>query len=110
MPAKKPLNLFRYGYLDPASQTLYSFTVGLPQLMLQEFRSGDTTNLGSIILEKLSDDEKKRLKEMLGIEVLPDRFQVLPVAPHLDSIAGLKLFNGDNGRRFWIYSKNIVKF
>jgi len=46
---------------------------------------------------------------MLGIKVSLDAFRVLPVAPHQGDLIGLESFNGDDGKRFWIYPKEIVK-
>jgi hypothetical protein len=81
-----------------------------PQLVLREIKSGETNrDLGTLILEKLSDGEKKRLQERLGIPISPDTFKVLSVAPLEDDLAGLKSFNGDERRRFWLYPKKIVK-
>ena len=109
MPAKEPLCLFRYGYLDLASHIRYSFTVGVPQMMLLELENQANQNVEKIILEGLSEGEKKRLTEMLGIKVSADAFRVLPVAPHQDDLIGLESFDGDDGKRFWIYPKEIVK-
>jgi hypothetical protein len=109
MPTELPLNLFRYSYLDFASHIRYSFTVGVPQMMLLEFENQANQNVEKIILESLLDGEKKRLTEMLGIKVSLDAFRVLPVAPHPGSLASLESFNGDYGKRFWIYPKEIVK-
>jgi serine/threonine protein kinase len=47
--------------------------------------------------------------ERLGIPISPDRFKVLSIAPLEDDLAGLKSFNGNEGRRFWLYPKKIVK-
>jgi hypothetical protein len=109
MPAKNPLCLFRYSYLDFASHIRYSFTVGVPQMMFLEIENQANRNVEKIILESLSDGEKKRLKEMLGIKVSLDAFRVLPVAPHQGDLIGLESFNGDDGKRFWIYPKETVK-
>ena len=110
MSTELPLNLFRYSYLDFASHIRYSFTVGVPQMMFLEIENQANRNVEKIILESLSDGEKKRLTEMLGIKVSFDGFRVLPVAPHPGSLASLESFNGDKGKRFWIYPKEIVKF
>ena len=77
-----PLAYYGYRYLDPVSHIVYSFFVGIPQRDIQELTRDQTNpNPGKIILEKLSDSEKKQLKEMLGIDVSPDTFRVLPIAP-----------------------------
>jgi hypothetical protein len=76
-------------------------------MMLLELEN--QANVEKKILESLSDGEKKRLTEMLGIKVSPDAFRVLPVAPHQDDLIGLESFNGDDGKRFWIYPKEIVE-
>jgi hypothetical protein len=110
MSTELSLNLFRYSYLDFASNIRHSFAIGIPQTMLLEFESQANQNVDKIILESLSDGEKKRLTEMLGIKVSFDGFRVLPVAPHPGSLASLESFNGDKGKRFWIYPKEIVKF
>ena len=47
----------------------------------------------------------KQLKEMLGIDVSSDRFPVDRVAPHPTLLSGLKSFNGEKGRKFWIYPR-----
>jgi hypothetical protein len=109
MPTELPQILFRYSYLDFASHIRYSFTVGVPQMMFLEVENQANRNVEKIILESLSDGEKKRLKEMLGIKVSLDAFRVLPVAPHQDDLIGLESFSGDDGKRFWIYPKEIVK-
>ena len=105
-----PTERYRYRYLDPHSNVLYSFTVRLPQVMLRETKSGETNrDLGTRILEELSDGEKKQLQERLGVPISSDTFKVLSVAPLEDELAGLKSFNGDERRRFWLYPKKIVK-
>jgi len=104
MPIELPLNLPLH------SHTRCSFAVGIPQMMLLEFENQANQNVDKIILESLSDGEKKRLTEMLGIKVSFDGFRVLPVAPHPGSLASLESFNGDKGKRFWVYPKEIVKF
>ena len=78
-------------------------------MMFLEIENQANRNVEKIILESLSDGENKRLKEMLGIKVSLDAFRVLPVAPHQDDLIGLESFNGDDGKRFWIYPKEIVK-
>jgi hypothetical protein len=110
MPTELPLNLFRYSYLDFVSNIRHSFSIGIPQMMLLEFENQANQNVDKIILESLSNSEKKRLTEMLGIKVSFDGFRVLPIAPHPGSLASLESFNGDKGKRFWIYAKEIVKF
>ena len=87
----------------------YSFTVGIPQMMLLELENQANQNVEKSILESLSDGEKKGLTEMLGIKVSLDAFRVLPVAPHQDDLIGLESFHGDDGKRFWIYPKEIVE-
>ena len=78
-------------------------------MMLLELENEANQNVEKSILESLSDGEKKGLTEMLGIKVSLDAFRVLPVAPHKDELIGLKSFNGDDAKRFWIYPKEIVK-
>jgi len=107
--AKNPLCLFRYSHLDFASHIRYSFTVGVPQMMFLQFENEANQNVEKSIVESLSDGEKKRLTEMLGIKASLDAFRVLPVAPHQDDLIGLESFNGDDEKRFWIYPKEIVK-
>ena len=60
MPTELPLNLFHYSYLDFASHTRCSFAVGIPQMMLLEFENQANQNVDKIILESLSDGEKKK--------------------------------------------------
>src|SRR6516225_3001534 len=84
MSAKNPLCLFRYSHLDFASHIRYSFTVGVPQMMFLQFENQANLNVEKSIVESLSDGEKKRLTEMLGIKASLDAFRVLPVAPHQD--------------------------
>ena len=109
MSAKNPLCLFRYSHLDFASHIRYSFTVGVPQMMFLQFENEANQNVEKSIVESLSDGEKKRLTEMLGIKASLDAFRVLPVAPHQDDLIGLESFNGDDEKRFWIYPKEIVE-
>lgn len=104
-----PLCLFRYSHLHFASHIRYSFAVGIPEMMLLELENQANQNVEKIILESLSDGEKKRLKEMLGMKISLDAFRVLPVAPRQDDLIGIESFNGDDGKRLWIYPKEIVK-
>src|SRR5262249_1528210 len=84
MSAKNPLCFFRYSHLDFASHIRYSFTVGVPQMMFLQFENQANQNVEKSIVESLSEGEKKRLTEMLGIKASLDAFRVLPVAPHQD--------------------------
>ena len=112
MRAEEPLELFRYRYLDSASHIWYSFTLGMPQQILQKIQKTqrermevDLGHLGGLILEKLSDTESKQLKEMLGVDVFSDTFSVDRVAPHPSLLSDLKSLDGEQGRKFWIYPR-----
>ena len=78
-------------------------------MMFLQFENQANQNVEKSIVESLSDGEKKRLTEMLGIKASLDAFRVLPVAPHQDDLIGLESFNGDDEKRFWIYPKEIVE-
>jgi hypothetical protein len=106
MPTELPLSLFRYTYVDETSKTLYSFAISLPDQMLQQMSKRVT---GNTILETLSDGEKKRLKERLKINISIDAFIIDSFAPHRDDIISLPTFDGDEGRKFWIYPTEAVK-
>jgi hypothetical protein len=107
MSTEELLNLFRFTYVSPASKTPYGFTVGLPQSIFQRVAKPVT---GIAILERLSDSEKKQLQERLSINVSVDAFVVDAFAPLRDTLVGLESFNGDDGKRFWIYPKKILDF
>ena len=46
---------------------------------------------------------------MLGIDVSPDTFRVLPIGSHPDHLSEFKSFNGEEGKKFWIYPKEIIQ-
>jgi hypothetical protein len=98
-------NLFRFTYVSAESKTIYSFTVGFPQSILQGIPKPVT---GMAILERLSHTEKTQLQEKLGTNVLPDAFVVDAFAPLRDTLDGLESFNGEDGKRFWIYPKKSL--
>jgi hypothetical protein len=107
MPTEELLNLFRFTYVSPGSKTPYSFTVGLPRSILQRIPKPIT---GIAILERLSDSEKKQLQERLSINVLVNAFVLDAFAPLRDTLLSLESFNGDDGKRFWIYPQKILDF
>jgi hypothetical protein len=105
MPTEELPNLFHFTYVSPESKTLYSFTVAFPQPIIQRIPKPVT---GIAILERLSHTEKKQLQEKLGINVLPDAFLVDAFAPLRDTLVGLESFNGEDGKRFWIYPEKSL--
>ena len=78
-------------------------------MMFLQFENEANQNVEKSIVESLSDGEKKRLTEMLGIKASLDAFRVLPISPHQDDLIGLESFSGDDEKRFWIYPKEIVE-
>ena len=96
----------RYDYLNPASGFQYSFTLGLPEsTYLEVLKTCGNSAIDGIILNGLLDWEGQRLKAMLGINVSLHEFKVFGSAPHPDHLVGLESFNGEEGRKFWIYPR-----
>jgi hypothetical protein len=110
MPTEPSLHYRRYDYLNPASGFQYSFTLGLPESTYLEVLKTCCGNsaIDGIILNGLLDWEGQRLKAMLGINVSLHEFKVFGSAPHPDHLVGLESFNGEEGRKFWIYPRETL--
>jgi hypothetical protein len=109
MPTEPSLHYRRYDYLNPASGFQYSFTLGLPESTYQEvLKTCGNSAIDGIILNGLLDWEGQRLKAMLGINVSLHEFKVFGSAPHPDHLVGLESFNGEEGRKFWIYPRETL--